>query len=244
MSLLLNDKKIKYSSFVKWSKYQKKTGGFSTYSNEKTLIESLNDEKISNVNGWLSAHDCVSAVSFYFLANFDKTSNEFFNVKKYFDIKNITDINSYWWTSKIYSYYYLAKTYHLLNEIDKLNSIISIIESKQNDNGSFSDEYGENLFFTALSLEIMILSKNKNLIDKIEKTVLFLINNQFIDGSWENSHALQIPKTSDINLKKTNYPIKTFGTDVRAKEFNRLFTTTSVLKSLVIYEQKNNTINL
>jgi hypothetical protein len=222
-------------------KFQNLNGGFSTYSKEDELLTALNDKNISNVNGWLSVHDCVSAVSFYFLANYNLNNNYFIKTKKYFDDKNINNIISYWWTDEIYTYYYLAKTYHFLGEFEKLNQILSILKIKQNINGSFSDKYGENLFYTGLALEIMLLDHRNEVIDLIEKTVVFLLNNQFTDGSWDNSCALHVPNSHDLIPSKKHMPIASLGMNVRAKEFNRLFTTTTILQSLVIYEQKYNT---
>lgn len=86
----------------------------------------------------------------------------------------------------------------------------------------------------------MLLDQRKSIINLIEKSVDFLLTNQFIDGSWENSHALQVPNSEDVTPIKTDFPINTLGMNVRAKEFNRLFTTTAILQSLVIYEQKYN----
>ena len=98
---------------------------------------------------------------------------------------------------------------------------------------------------------VIILKKNheryphdkiqrKNIINLIKKSVDFLLINQFIDGSWKNSHALQVPNSKDITPIKMDFPIKTLGMNVRATEFNRLFTTSAILQSLVTYEQKYN----
>lgn len=89
----------------------------------------------------------------------------------------------------------------------------------------------------------MLLDQRKNITHAIEKTVAFLLNNQFTDGSWDNSNALQIPSSLDTIPSRKDFPIAPIGINVRAKEFNRLFTTTSIVQSLVNYEQKYNTIN-
>ncbi len=240
LSLFFNREEIENKSLTKWLKFQDNNGGFTTYSNKDKLLTALDDVSISNVNGWLSVHNCVSAVSFYFLANYSPNNDCFIKIKKYFDNKNASEINSYWWSSEIYTYYYIAKTYHFLGETEKLNSIIDFITIKQNNNGSFSDRYGDNFFYTALSLEIMLLDQRKDIVDLIEKTVNFLLANQFTDGSWENSNALQVPDPKDTTPIKMDFPINPLGINVRAKEFNRLFTTTAILQSLVIYEQKYN----
>lgn len=244
LSYLLNDIKIEEQVIEKWLLFQSESGGFSTYFDENQLMNALDDSNIKNVNGWLSTHNCVSAVSFYFLAKQNKQSNYFVKIKDYFEdyfedyFDN--DHNSYWWTSEIYTLYYLAKTFQVLNEFEKVNAINKKIKSLQNQNGSFSDKYGENLFYTGLALEIILIENYQNSKIEIDKTVLFLLQSQYNDGSWHNSNALQVPNSEDIKPAKSHFPITTFGMNVRAKEFNRLFTTTAILQSLSIYEQRYN----
>lgn len=238
LSYLFNNKDIETELLEKWSLFQKINGGFSTYADNSNLIVTLDDKNISDVKGWLFTHNCVSAVSFYFLANQNQESDSFANVKQYFDKNFKRELDSYWWTNNIYTYYYLAKTYQLLDDKAKLNFIINEIKAKQNKNGSFSDAYGENLFYTGLALEILLLGEDDNSKKEIEKTISFLLKNQFNDGSWQNSNALQVPNSQDIKPADFVFPVSTFGMNVRAKEFNRLFTTSSILQSLSFYEHK------
>jgi hypothetical protein len=241
LSLFHNNMVIENEILAKWLLYQSKEGGFATYSEKSYLLSALDDKKILDVNGWLSVHNCVSAVSFYFLAQQNQKSNSFLAIKKYFDENLEKELNSYWWTNNIYTYYYLAKTYKFLNEMTKVNYIISKISDVKNENGSFSDFYGENLFYTGLALEILLLNPSENK-QQIEKTISFLLQKQYNDGSWQNSNALQVPDSQDTNFNKNHFPIATFGMNVRAKEFNRLFTTISVLQSLSIYEDKYSSV--
>lgn len=241
---LFNNLSIDPALLEKWLKFQHFDGGFSTYADHSNLLTALDDANISNVTGWLSKHNCVCAVSFYFLTNYNQKNNSFLSVKKYFDKNNPNELNSYWWTSTIYTYYYLAKTYHLLQDNNQLDFIIDQIKQAQNYNGSFSDKYGENIFYTGLALEILLLDKNENTFLEIKKTVDFLLKNQYKDGSWQNSNALQVPNARDKKPSEIDFPIASFGMNVRAKEFNRLFTTTTVLQSLSIYELKYNTATL
>lgn len=240
LTYLLNDIKINQQVLEKWLLFQNRSGGFSTYFDENQLKNALDDSNIKSINGWLSTHNCVSAVSFYFLAKQNKQSDYFVKSKDYFEDDFYNDHNSYWWTSEIYTLYYLAKTFQVLNEFEKVRAIIKKIKSLQNQNGSFSDKYGENLFYTGLALEIVLIDNYQNSKIEIDKTVLFLLQNQYNDGSWHNSNALQVPNPEDLKPAKSHFPITTFGTNVRAKEFNRLFTTTAILQSLSIYEQRYN----
>lgn len=241
LSLFNNNIQIDNKIIEKWLLYQTENGGFVTYCDKEYLLNALDDRNISSVNGWLSVHNCVSAVSFYFLALQNLKCNSFLLIKKYFDENLKNELNSYWWTNNIYTDYYLAKTYQFLNETDKVDHIVFKTSNNQNENGSYSDAYGENLFYTGLALEILLLNADENK-QQIEKTVSFLLQKQFNDGSWQNSNALQVPNAQDISPDKTIFPIATFGMNVRAKEFNRLFTTTSVLQSLSVYENQYSTV--
>lgn len=238
LSLLHNDVAIDNHIIDYWVKYQNKSGGFSTYCDEKHLIQSLNDKNITDVSGWTNTHNCVSAVSFYFLALYNRKSIFFIRLKDYFEIDLEKKIESYWWTSSIYTLNYLAKTYYLLEEFQKLNWIIGHIEEQQSENGSFSDKYGESRFYTALAIEILLFDNNSK--RKVEKAIFYLIENQYYDGSWDNSNALQVPNSKSIEPDNSVYPVSSFGMNVRAKEFNRLFTTVSVLQILTTYERKYN----
>lgn len=238
LSFLRNDIKIDVGIIKDWQKYQKSSGGFSTYYDEDYLMKSLDDKNITDVSGWVNCHNCVSAVSFYFLALLNQKNTSFTKINDYFEIDFEGKTDSYWWTNSIYTFYYLAKTYYLLGNFKKLKWIISQVEKLQSENGSFSDKYGENIFYTALSAEILLLDANAKL--KAEKAILYLLQNQYDDGSWENSNALQIPNSNSIKPEDLLYSVSSFGMNVRSKEFNRLFTTVSVLETLAIYERKYN----
>ncbi len=241
LSYALNDVLIDNNIIESWFQFQKKDGGFSTYSNKDFLLKSLDDKNISKVEGWLTSHNCVSAVSFFTLTKLGlvKNNSNFNKLKSFFENKLDTNIDSYWWTSPIYTLYYLAKTYYTQQENEKFNLIVKKIQKLQNEDGSFCDNYGVNHFYTGLALEILLLDSNSE--TEIKKAVDYLLSYQFTDGSWENSNALQVPNSNDIIPSKSFFPVSTYGMNVRAKEFNRLFTTVSILSSLLIYEQRFNT---
>jgi hypothetical protein len=238
LSYLLNNKKIESQIIENWLHFQKSKGGFSTYCDKNKLVTALDDKNISNVDGWLYTHNCVSAVSFYFLAKHNQNDNSFIKVKDYFDENFDDKLNSYWWSSSIYTMCYLAKTYQLLNEKEKLIYILDQVKNQQNQNGSFSDRYGENLFYTGLALEILLLETEKTGL-YVTKAIEYLLQHQYIDGSWDNAFALQVPNSSDIVSSNNHFPISSFGMNVRAKEFNRLFTTSTVLEAISKYEQQH-----
>lgn len=232
---LYDDEKINTEWLKNWLLFQKKNGSFSTYYDNEYLLKALDDINITDVSGWMHTHNCVSAVAFYFLANYDQKNPSFLNLKNYFDINLLKSFTAYWWSSNLYTLYYLAKTYALLENKINLNLILAETKKQQNQNGSFSDAYGENIFYTALGLEILALLNQKK---ESEKAMIYLLKNQYEDGSWDNSNALQVPKASEIEPDGF-YTIASFGMNVRAKEFNRLFTTVSVLQALTKHEQRH-----
>jgi hypothetical protein len=239
LSLLYNEKKIDDLVFKNWLSFQNSNGGFSTYNDKEKLLLALDDELIKNVDGWTSTHNCVSAVSFYFLAKYNQNNENLTRIKTYFDLNFDKKEEAYWWTNKIYTLYYLSKTYVILSQKEKIISIVDKVKKLQNINGSFSDKYGENLFYTGLALEILALDAENTVLES-KKALQYLLENQYEDGSWDNSFALQVPLASDCIPEEIEYPISSFGMNVRAKEFNRLFTTTTVLQAISYYEQKYN----
>ncbi|UFH30299.1 hypothetical protein LNP04_09925 [Chryseobacterium sp. C-71] len=141
-------------------------------------------------------------------------------------------LDSYWWTNDIYSVYYISSISHVVDFPEGLiKNKLKKISLCQNSNGSFSDFFGENLFYTGLAL------KSLSTVDSFQKNIKngidYLLKNQYSDGSWENSNSLRIPRPEITIPEITKFDsIKTFGTNVRAMEFKRLFTTSVCLNTL------------
>jgi|TARA_B110000037_G_scaffold221513_1_gene292798 hypothetical protein len=237
ISLALNQQLDKKNKLLNdWEKYKTHQNIFTTYNNKEYLLNSLSDSNIKDVKGWTDSHLCVSAVAFYLLTILGIKNKTFKDLKKYFDNIHIDEIKSYWWTNNIYTYYYLALSYNELNEINSLKQIQNKIAQNITEQG-YKDKYGINMFYTALALEVLLLKSHNNFTFAINKSIYFILQNQFSDGSWSNSHSLRIPDPS-ISIE-TELPVSTHGINVRAKEFNRLFTTTSILKSLQLWNLIN-----
>jgi hypothetical protein len=209
---------------------------FSTYNEPDFLINALADKNIENVDGWCANHHCVSAVSLYFLAISDKFHTIKNKLLENFKQLNLENISAYWWSDNIYTLYYLFLSYQKLNLKNDIEQIQNFISQKV-ENGFYKDTYGISLFFTALALEILTFNKSyKELTSKIAD---YLINNQFEDGSWQESNSLSIPRPNEINPINENYEVQTFGIGVRSHEFNRLFTTASAIRSLYLWKNQN-----
>jgi len=225
------------SILEKWISFYRKGQGFSTYIDSDNLLNSLGDKNITNVNSWTSGHQCVSAVSFYYLTVSKNFTSVHSNLDELFNEYLLRDdIKAYWWTSKIYTFYYLIKSYDLLENSKNVNLILSETAKIQNDDGSFSDKYGPNFFLTGKAIKILLV-RPKEYNYQIEKGINFLLTHQYLDGSWQNSNCLQIPDPELIDETEI-YPVNTHGTSVRAKEFNRLFTTVSILETLSHYGER------
>lgn len=239
LAFMNNNIDISEASMKKWLSYQEKNGGFKTYNNDTLLLKHLNETDVSNISYWLKPYYCVSAVAFYYLIKSGKKELKNYKVLKNYLEKAILkdEVQSYWWTSPIYSYYYLALSYEILGDENILNKIVCELVNMQNADGSFGDFFGKNLFYTALGLEILLIKSN-DYQEQIENAASYLLQSQFEDGSWNNSYALQLPSPVRSLVSNTNFKISSKGTNVRAKEFNRLFTTVAVVRALVKYEKK------
>ena len=235
LSLLLANKKIKQECIDSLNKFQREDGGFSTYNDQKLLLESLNDININDVGGWCQSHQCVTAVTLYIKSYLKRDLEDILNYIKKIEIKNIT---SYWWSSPIYVYYYLSYSYNIIDCNTELDKIIEEISSLQLEDGSFKTNcMDDRVFYTAMALEILMFDYDKH-VSKVNKAVSFLMKNQYKDGSWTNSNALLIPDPSKDVWDVKNFPISSIGVGVRAQEFDRLFTTSTVLKSLNGYNKQ------
>lgn len=218
----------------KWFEFQNDDGGFSTYNNENILGKYFAQENYLSYDGWTQSHVCVSSVALHVLYKYkQKYQNEWIKLKNYISSKLESDLlDSYWWTSDIYSIYYISSISNLANfSEDIIENKLKNLSLCQNTNGSFSDYFGENLFYTGLALKS--LSTCNSFQENIKNGIMYLLKNQYSDGSWENSNSLRIPRPEILMPEVSKFDsVKTFGTNVRAMEFKRLFTTAVCLNTL------------
>ncbi|MFW5700350.1 MAG: hypothetical protein ACOCWM_01565 [Cyclobacteriaceae bacterium] len=226
LSYFFNGLKTNKKVLSSWASYFIKQKGFVTYKDTQDLLIALSDPKVSDVSGWVNVHQCVSAVSLYYLS-ISKQDKEILNqlVAKFDHLLDHNQIGAYWWTSEIYTYYFLVKSYAVLGKVTQRDIILKSLVNFQNQSGAFEDYTGVNLFFSGMALE-MLLMDYQTYKDVIKKTFDFLITNQYEDGSWQNSDSLRVPAPDEQRPDASCY---------RAQEFNRLFTSTVILKSLVKY---------
>lgn len=152
--------------------------------------------------------------------------------------------DAYWWTSPIYSTSFMIKslsycTNNLLKE--KIISSMDALLQRQNNNGSFGDEFEkESPFYTSLVIEAIcqemtIYKKSKNGIDKAIK---WLLSEQKINGSWQGTPIMRMPAPEITKPQQiTDWPIGTRGNNIRVIDFNRLFTTSIAISALYNYKK-------
>lgn len=231
----------------KWFEYQNEDGGFATYKNSNDILWSLNsNEQNISVKGWTTSHICVSAVAFYYLSLTDQKNTNYFNLENFLinSVNNDGLWDSYWWTSPIYSTSFLMKSANLIKN-KKLANIIDHateqIVKLQNTNGSFGDKYvTHSPFYTGLVVDaICEIPKYFNMFkSQIDNAVDWLKNSQMDDGSWVATSAMRMPDSKIIDPSIIlEWPEDTKGLNIRAKEFNRLFSTTVSVSALAKYEQ-------
>ena len=235
LSFLHNGISVKEDLLNRWAAFQLASGAFTTYANKELLMQSLGD--MENVDGWMFEHQCVSAVALYYLAQNPRNEKILEQTKHFFNAIKVQKTLAYWWTDPIYTWYYLALSYHEMNDLKHVEKIQKEVVGRITSEGFYRDDYGANLFYTGLALEILLLNGN-HFSETAKQCVSCLLKQQYNDGSWANSHALRIPHPGDKFPGHTQMPVATHGTQVRAKEINRLFTTVSTLKALCAWRDQ------
>jgi hypothetical protein len=228
--------------------YQNSNGGFSTYSaNDRNPLRKLmNFHDVADFGAWEESHMCVSAVSLYLLSQIRHGFNleEIYQHVKSYILKNQVKSSwpSYWWTSHLYATSFIVKAAFKSNDDDlQLASIPAIkeINHTQNSNGSFGDKFlSESAFYTglvsdALSSTPKLYTSNSS---RVKKSIEWIINNQFDDGSWNETNAMRLPSFNTKNPDEISaWPVSRSGLNVRAIEFNRLFSTATCISALNSY---------
>jgi len=222
----------------KWFEYQNSDGGFRTYSNKNDLLSSLNSPIIKNVDGWLQSHFCVSAVAYLVFIELKITNKKKFKHLREYLINNLESEDetlSYWWAEDIYAIYYILSGAVLFKD----TQILKLCEKKVERliEQDVSNNYFKGLLLSTLCLTDFMFDKfNKNAI----KLYYDIINNQYSDGSWNESYSLRIPHPSTLSIhNRINIWSKANkGTNILVKDHNRFFTTISCLTALNLYEKR------
>lgn len=249
-ALLSLNRNLKDTSCIDFLyKWQNLDGGMPTYPliNIERLRKAMNGNDSENYAGWIQSHPCVTSVSFYLLNKVvhEVNNNRLIAMETYF--QNLLDDNkklTYWWTNDIYTIFFLSISYKSIRskelKVILVNRLCRIIETYSNE-GSIGDRFNESSAFYTGFLVLSMIELDKNGVydfkAEIKKSILWLLKNQFGDGSWKETNGLQIPDPSCLAPENENWPLSEYGCNVRAIEFNRLFTTSVCIKAINIYNE-------
>ncbi len=238
LGLLNNGVDIPEKTLKSWYSYQKNDGGFSTYNDKNKVIASLNSDDISNVDGWVQSHFCVSAAAYLLFCKAGIKDSNFDSLRTYllYKLQTSTGRLSYWWTNDIYSLNLLVKGGELIKDQELLKVVFSLVEEYMNQNLHKKLIHQEHYFYLGLLLDSLsnskyLSSKYYQQSNEISKAIL---SNQLDDGSWKESYALRIPYPAILNPDSEEIIWKNgdSGTNIIFSDFHRLYTTVTCLAAL------------
>ena len=222
-------------------------GGISTYTaNDISGIE-LTEEIIKMHQGWLQAHNCVTAAA----AGLKWLEN--LTIPYLIDKQQEPGHwKGYWWYDDEYATGFATETI-AHSQIDNRDRIIELasswIASKLQSEGYISNTFfiDGSPFATALGLRVLLFSeRSAPNTAMLRKGIGWLLRQQMTNGSWLSSAILRFP-TSGI-LEPDQYTEWKFNIKHPWGELcldqNGLFTTATVLKTLITYNNLFNTDDL
>lgn len=231
------DKKVN-KSLDEWLKYQNEDGGFSTYKNKEFLLSSLNSTNIKKVEGWLQSHFCVSAVAYFLMVELKYLDSHHFKTLENYIIHSLkmNNLKSYWWTCDYYALYYILEASIKINNKNISRKVEDILEEKISQLPKLNNFYN-GFLIKSICISNRLYYKYQNLLIEIVDKMLA---NQFDDGSWEEGFSLKIPHPTVINpnVSTINYIKSDKGTNILVQDFNRIFSTTSILSALLFYGKR------
>jgi hypothetical protein len=219
-------------------------GGFPTYTEKeiKELRKYMKYPKENKYKGWTQSHLCVSAVTYYLLLCHCNHIDDK-NIKKLegFLIQSLKSKNeiAYWWTDETYTLFWFSLSFEKIENLE-LKSIIRdrLVNTVKNYKPFLNPDakINKSIFYTALQLNICITLNYSDILtckSLIQSLIMELLSEQYEDGSWNATNAMRLPDTEVLNpLEIKEWPASDRGCNVRAIEFNRLFTTVVTLNAL------------
>ena len=206
-----------------------KNGGLATYIEK--LARPYVEKKYQyppdsvSVEGWCSAHPCVSAAATN-LKDFGEKTFDFLRQTQRSD----GSWQGYWWQNDEYTTALATKALaRKKNTQDNRRVQLTIEWAKKRikPNGAvYSTVRGnDSPFATALCVQILNLADGKQETETLlNQAIKWLIQNQLSDGSWESSAMFRLPKPGNVNPELP--PCHNFPDD------KRLFTSATVLTAL------------
>jgi hypothetical protein len=232
------------NKFNRLVRRQNDDGGFPTYTEReiKALRKFMRYPKENKYIGWTQSHLCVSAVTYYLLLyNKNDIEGNYIEKLEAFLVENLNskDEIAYWWTDETYTLFWLSLAFGQIKNLE-LKTIIKnrLVKSVNNYKPILNPDTNntKSMFYTALQLNICIVLNSLNIINcksLILALVKELLSEQYMDGSWNATNAMRLPDTEVLNpLEIKEWPASERGCNVRAIEFNRLFTTAVTINAL------------
>lgn len=223
---------------------QNTDGGFPTYTEKDTkeLRKFMKYPRAKKYGGWVQSHLCVSAVSYYLLLCNEKfqMNSQIRKLEAYLTEKlNSENELAYWWTDETYTLFWLSLAFNKIENIE-LHDIIKgkLINSVNQYKPKLNPELDNtiSIFYTSLQLNICLTLDSLNILkcdSLIKSLVKEILIEQYKDGSWNGTNAMRIPDTDVTSpFKIKEWPASNRSCNVRAIEFNRLFTTAVTLNAL------------
>jgi len=219
-------------------------GGISTYTSNDISGIALKEEMIKMHQGWLQAHNCVTAAAAG-LKWFKNLTIPYLVDKQ----QEPGHWKGYWWYDDEYATGFATEAI-AHSQIETRDRIIkfasSWVASKFQSEGYISNKFfiDGSPFATALGLRVLLFSERSNPnTAMLRKGIRWLLRQQMPNGSWLPSAILRIP-TSGI-LEPDQYTEWKFDIKQPWGELcldqNGLFTTATVLKTLVMVNNLFNT---
>ena len=226
-------------------------GGFPTYTEKeiKELRKYMKYPKENTYAGWTQSHLCVSAVTYYLLlCNKNHIDDNYIKNLEAFIVVNLSSKNeiAYWWTNEKYTLFWLSLAFEQIKNLELQNIVKArLVNSVSNYQPFLNPDINnsKSIFYNALQLNICIVLNSlniKNCKSLIISLVRELLTEQYMDGSWYATNAMRLPDTEVLNpLEIKEWPASDRGCNVRAIEFNRLFTTAVTINALKNFQNLN-----
>ncbi|GAA4786297.1 hypothetical protein GCM10023231_12790 [Olivibacter ginsenosidimutans] len=233
------------SRYIKrWMSFMHANGGWSTYHQESALREKLQLGDEISLAGWLSPHNCVSAVAACVLLSLKNTAAAS-KTLDYLYQQQTSDgyISSYWWTSPVYATSFTLMAFSTSGKYQQpAAKMANWLSSQQKPQGYWDNPKANeaSALYTALAIKALLLYDSDRYQDSIQRGIHWLLAHQMNDGSWQTNRVLLLPATDVIDPEQVaHWRNSSFGVNVMIDDHNRLFTTATVLNALHQYEQKH-----
>jgi len=221
-------------------------GGFRTYSAPDSIRKYMRVSDDIDCSGWCSSQTCVTGVALQTLltSGGECAAKQIQGALEY--IRRQQDESgcweAYWWDGRMYSTYHCAKALRMAGtEEDEryCQRASRWLLSIQLEEGSWHNGIAGvgRPFYTALAVQALLETGGEPAWEAASRGVRWLLHEQVTDGSWQSYPMLRIPYPwTRCPWKESAWREENEGTGIIVRDQHRLFTTATVLMSLVAYQ--------